>query len=405
MLNRFNNKPTFYTSVIVKSSFNDRFEDNFGDLDGFNDIKSQIIVKIYQDLENIYMDFLRESADELIEKYEEKGYFGQNDIAESSFKKWKVNTTKALVKEIYLQEPSVFHNLKEKPAKILIKLLERMIVSNENDTLFDILDEVLQLEDNDLGKFSDLIKKSSLENIISTVEVLSKRLEVIKKLKTIMVEKYKEVLETPDLQKVIEANTWLFGEQYNLIGFEEHDFNQIAKNLRKAVSGMDEIEIGDLDDDCSIEGSKRQVDLFLASKTVQHDERGNKFYKCLIIEIKRPSVSLGKKHLRQLEDYAEIIEKHSGFSSDAMRFELILVGRKISSTDTYIRGQLESSIPHQEKGLVSKKGKIKLYVRDWFTLLDELELSNSHLFETLKLKLPDFSLSTDKELIEELIEL
>ena len=44
---------------------------------------------------------------------------------------------------------------------------------------------------------------------------------------------YESVLETPDLQKIIEANTWLFGAQYEILGAEEDSFTKIAKKLKE----------------------------------------------------------------------------------------------------------------------------------------------------------------------------
>lgn len=45
-----------------------------------------------------------------------------------------------------------------------------------------------------LNKFSEQVKNSSLENIISTIEVLQKREFAVHKLREIMVKHYKEVL-------------------------------------------------------------------------------------------------------------------------------------------------------------------------------------------------------------------
>ena len=221
-----------------------------------------------------------------------------------------------------------------------------------------------------------------------------------------MVNDYKNVLETPDLQQVIESNSWLFGEQYSILGAEEDDFNRTAKNLRDSIRGIKEITVEDVED-VTVEGSKRQVDLFLASKRMIFDENNNKIFKCVIIEIKRPSISLSKKHLRQLEDYAEIIQKSSAFGiSENLRFDLILVGRKVSNQDTSIQGSLEGMKPYHEKGLVglSDNRRIKSYVKDWLSLLDEHELSANYILERLKPKLPDYSLTKSKDLIEVLQE-
>ena len=48
----------------------------------------------------------------------------------------------------------------------------------------------------------------------------------------------------------------------------------------------------------------------------------------IVVEIKRPAISLNKKHLRQLEDYAEIIKRQPQFKSEKMHFELIPSGAR-----------------------------------------------------------------------------
>ncbi|MBF4337774.1 ATP-binding protein, partial [Vibrio anguillarum] len=188
---------------------------------------------------------------------------------------------------------------------------------------------------------------------------------------------------------IIEANTWLFGEQYSMIGAEEDDFQKTAHNLRQHIKEIDvlaedDFEQQDLDDGLTIEGVRRQVDLFLARKTKQFDSFGKPYFKCTIIEIKKPSVSLNTKHLRQLEDYAGIIARHPGFSVPNMRFELILVGRKVSNDDMGIPRALKSCEVHNEPGIVFKEERIKGYVKTWSSIKSEFELTNSYLLENLK---------------------
>ena len=402
-LSKFNKKPPFYASVIIKSINNNIFDNEFGELEGNEGKIIEIKEIVNTHLKEVYENFLRVSADNLINDFDEKGYFNYFHDHDKDYENWRINATKQIVKEICLKDPFFLKNLKEKPTKILIRLIDRLLISNENDALFEVLNEVLELDENSLNSFSKLLQRTKLENIVKTIEVISQRLEVIRKLKILMREKYKNILETPDLQSIIESNTWLFGDQYAVLGQEEDDFNKIAKNLRKQIKGIDEVELEDIDNDVTVKSTKRQVDLFLASKQMVFDEIGNKIFKCVIIEIKKPAISLNKKHLRQLEDYAEIISKHPEFSSsDFIRFELILVGRKLSDSDTSISDKIETAKIYQEKGLISKTNKIKCYVRDWFSILHELELSNEYLIEKLKPKLPDFTQLTDKQIVEDL---
>ena len=222
------------------------------------------------------------------------------------------------------------------------------------------------------------------------------------KLREIMENRFTEVSETPDLQSIIENNTWLFGSQYTTLGAEEDTFQVIAKNLRDKVQDINLVSNDDLAEGSVITGVNRQVDLFLARKVPTYDSEGKEFYKCIIIEIKRPGIALNKKHLQQVDDYAEIITKHAAFGSDRMKFELILVGRKISRDDVQIKRRLVGLKDKGEYGLVTSDNNIKCYVKDWFTIFDEFDLSNRYLLENLSTKLGTLSDIPTKNLVDEL---
>ena len=157
-----------------------------------------------------------------------------------------------------------------------------------------------------------------------------------------------------------------------------------------------------IEDEATVEGANRQSDLFLARKILSHDSFGRQIYRCIIIEIKRPSIALNVKHLRQLDDYAGIIKKYPEFSSENMHFELILIGRRISSADIEIASRMESQISKGEIGLVSDNPRMKRYVLNWYTLLDGFELSNDFLLKNLKLKRESLSDLSKESLVESL---
>jgi len=330
-------------------------------------------------------------VDDEINRFDEGGYFPDYKGLDSDYAEWRKNNTKTFVRDIYIADPQVFNRLNAKPAKILIRLLDKILVSNENDTLFDILDGVLDLNSDNVKRLANQLKATTLENIISTIESLQKRQQAIHQLREVMDNRYSEVLETPDLQKIIESNTWLFGPQYTILGAEEDTFTSIAKNLRREIKGVDSISDNDIETGLKVEGVNRQVDLFLARKVPVYDAKGSQIYKCVIIEIKRPGISLNKKHLQQIDDYCEIISKHPAFGSSKMIFEIILIGRKVSKDDFQIRQRMNNLKDKAELGLVSYDDKMKCYVKDWYTIFDEFELTNSYLLGTLNSKLEDLS--------------
>ena len=166
-----------------------------------------------------------------------------------------------------------------------------------------------------------------------------------------------------------------------------------------ARSKVDEEDVADEED---LAGANRQSDLFLARKFPTFDSSGQKVFKCIVVEIKRPAISLNKKHLRQLEDYADIIKRYPEFKSEKMHFELVLLGRQISSADTQIPSRLNSLIARGEPGLVADDPRMKLYVLNWYSLLDGFELTNGFMLDNLKLKRDDYSAVAKEDLVAEL---
>lgn len=402
-LSKANNKVTFYTSAYAFSEWLDNYDPRALELDPRYSNSKKVVKDILQCMADfqreIYKDYLRRYVDEAIIRFDDSGYFPTYLGLDKQYAEWRKENTKKIVKDIYLADPQIFNNLSAKPTKILIRLLDKVLVSNENDTLFDVLDGVLDLKSENMERLANQLKATTLDNIVSTIESLQRRQQAVHELKEVMDNRYFEVLETPDLQKIIENNTWLFGAQYTILGAEEDTFTSIAKNLRGEIKGVDLVAQNDIEAGLEVEGVNRQVDLFLARKVHTFDAQGNALFKCVIVEIKRPGISLNKKHLQQVDDYCEIISKHPAFASSKMIFEVILVGRKISKDDYQIKTRMNNLKDKAEFGLVTTNEKIKCYVKDWYTIFDEFELSNNYLLGTLNSKLEDLSGKTTSDIV------
>jgi uncharacterized protein YpbB len=85
-----------------------------------------------------------------------------------------------------------------------------------------------------------------------------------------------------------------------------------------------------------------------------------------------------------------------------MVFEIILIGRKISKDDFQIKQRMNGLKDKAEFGLVSHDDKMKCYVKDWYTIFDEFELSNDYLLETLNTKLDSLSGKNTNDMVKEL---
>lgn len=387
-LSSLNKKPEYYTSIYISSPIFDRYSSDHAGLS--EPFSAFLASKTYRRLSKVLSEFLKKNyseflvmqASEQVERYESEGDFPTYNDLDPSEQTWRLSHVKGIIKNIIIRDPTLLIRSHKKQRRLIIRLLDKLSVSNENSSIFEVLESILNLDAKDMDRLASQINQSRLENIIQTIEVLQNRELAISQIQEIMNIHYKDVRETPDLQKVIENNTWLFGPAYTILGAEEDTFTSITKKLRSLIPTINSIDQNDVEDS-SIEGANRQVDLFLARRTPVWED-GKQYFKCVIIEIKRPGVSLNIKHLQQLDEYASILSNYQEYSSPLTKFELILVGRKISSKDHSITSRMSSMRIHGEPGLVTSDGKVKAYVKSWATICDEFSLNNQHLINSLK---------------------
>ncbi len=414
MPSSLNQKPGYFTSLLVSSPWLDvlsggdtQLRSTFVELSA-SKVWKEFSKKLSVFTQNHYQEFLARLADEQIEGFIEEGDFPDYKGIDPAYSSWRLGNTKRIVKGIILADPKLFKNGNKKQRKIIIRLLDKISVSSENSSLFEILDSVLNLDAVAMENFAAQIKRAKLQNIIQTIEALQKREHAIARIAEIMRNHYRATLETPDLQGVIESNTWLFGNQYESIGAEEDTFTKIAQNLRDSVKEIDIVEKDDLDGGATVDGANRQVDLFLVRRQKQYDSNNQPYFRCVIIEIKRPSVSLNTKHLRQVDDYANILSRHPEFNGIRTKYEIVLVGRKISDSNFDIQERLNNLTDKNDPGLIGSgtpTNPIKKYVKTWQTIIEEFQISHDFMLSTLKTQRDSLEIeSTKEELLEALTE-
>lgn len=400
-------RPHFFTSACVTSTWAEDFSPNVDVLGSEASPGSSATWRSFLDQVRawgnaLYAELIPKKAEQAVVAFEEACFFPSYEELDGEERTWRLGHVREMVRQIYIAEPRLFGEGNVKQTKLLIRLLDRLAVSNENDALMEVLNGALDLDQATLQRLAGQLQRSSLENIVASIEVLQRRATAVQQLRHLLTEHHRDVRETPDLQRIIEANTWLFGPRYEIVGAEDDSFSKIARDLRNRAFGGVELDIEDVESEDLLPAARRQPDLFLARKFPTLDSSGVSIYKCVIIEIKRPSILIGTKHLRQLEDYSEIIRRCPEFRSENIHFELMLVGRKISSEGGLLQDRLSEFSGRGEQGLVNIRPRMKLYVMNWYSLLDGYELTYSFMLEKLKLKRADLEDRTRGELVSEL---
>jgi hypothetical protein len=388
-LNAHNNKPGFFTSVIARSAWANGFapEQDLLRPDAptaasktWRGVEDDIVAM----LRDVYDDFQRAHVEQRLVEFEDEGAFPDFSRLAPVDAAWRRENLRSVLRAMMLAEPGVISS-NRKQRLLFIRLVDRLSVAGENDALFDVLHSVLELDPPSVARLAAQLQRTTLDNIIQTISLLQERAEAVAYLRELMRTHYRTLRETPDLQRVIEQNTWLFGPQFATLGAEETTFTDIAHKLRLEARSADDIEQGDIED-VSLDVSLQQPDLFLVRRLEEVDSLGVQFFRWVIVEIKRPSIALNYRHLRQLEDYRRLVANHDAFTSEHVRVDLILIGRRISKDDSDIRTRLRERSKEGRPGLIQSDDRINLYVLNWETVLDGFEITHRDLLRRLRLK-------------------
>ncbi len=378
-----NNAIEFHHSVFVKSDFFDDFSagnnDSLEPIFGSN--PSSPVYKALKKRLNEYLDgkqkeFIREkAANKLISIYEKKGVmptFSENKLGQAQRKELIT-----VVKEIYSAQPNIFKNLKTEQAKTVVGFLSLLLNSEERDHILNIIESVTNLSSEERLALSKVIGKSKLTNIIKTLRMLESRFQVVELLKLLVFDNSKFTTEREHVQKAIEQNYWLFGEQFNLVSADE-TFETSLKEYIYILDGEKTLEQIKMDSS----QKKRRMDVFICKKRAIPDLTNHEYTidENIIVELKRPSVNIGIDQYRQVEDYLEVIIKEHRFNSQRRNWKFFLIGKQI---DEVITRKYETMKDRNKRYLVNAVGNYEIYAMTWDDLFHSFDIKHRFLFDKL----------------------
>jgi hypothetical protein len=167
------------------------------------------------------------------------------------------------------------------------------------------------------------------------------------------------VKERGELDILVRENTWLFGEHFHItlpeIGLTriiERVAEEISstKNRRRKVTKPD--------------GKSGRADCFLG-RVIPHPEQERREY--LIVELKRPSIKIGRKELDQLEDYVTALRTQPDFKHTSTTWSFYLV---TGEYDDAIRDRITQK--DRPAGLFLEKDNYRVWVKAWSEIIRDI---------------------------------
>lgn len=282
-----------------------------------------------------------------------------------------------------------FRTARIRSKKLTFNLLRQALETNPS-SLRKILEEVVGLPKKKQDELALLLEKTSLSAVISASKIVSDRLELIQGLRSMLFDApYKaELLERKQLQRLVAANTWLFGEEYFLMNDDESLLNVLRSLL--GTKGY-KVEDGTVDLAKEVEfegGGTGVVDLALTSlPNSQKDEDeatpGTLIGKTLarsigqpmhnlVIELKRPTQKITPKVIQEVRDYAFAIAKDERFGGVTARWTFWALSNQLSEQAQEQSNQrnMPPGVVFQSEPRASRSFEYTIIAKSWGEVLD-----------------------------------
>jgi hypothetical protein len=251
--------------------------------------------------------------------------------------------------------------------------LMRVAVETDPSAVQKVLREVLRLPEERIQEMASLFERTTLERIITSSHSILNRLDFLAGLRTIVfdAEAQKATTERRQLHKILERESWLFGDEWTLTASDETLRRVLVKHL--AALGED-VEYADAMPQSLAEGSVLIPDMVLSASASSY----SKSREYLVVELKRPAVTLGKPELDQIEAYAIAITEDIQFNQLDVTWTFWLIG---TDYNNYV--DLKLRTPGNPRGCALIAPNYRVFVRSWAEVLDDAEHRHQYLKDAL----------------------
>lgn len=252
-----------------------------------------------------------------------------------------------------------FTEASQKNRAFQLRMLRQAIERSPEDLQL-ILKEVLDLPIRKLEDLARLLQEASLSSIIGAAKVVADRLKFLVSLDAIIHDEdiSEHVRERTQLHRIVADNTWLFGEEFNLVVNDQG----LTQCLRKHAKAL-----------------KKDI---VINRPVKHPtkERGivdlmfsrtRRLYRPtdlehLVVELKAPDVPIRKAEINQIEEYAQAIVQDSRFDVNETRWSFWVLSRDVDENAVAFKQQ-----EGQPPGVILKKKNVTIWVRKWGQIIEE----------------------------------
>lgn len=263
--------------------------------------------------------------------------------------------------------------------RLTYRLMREAINANPA-SIKTILNEVFNLTQQQQDDLAELLTHTSLPDIIDTAKTISDRLMFLDVLEEMVYNDSvgKAIKERTQFHKVLLKELWVFGEKYTLGTSDKSLKNLLVEHIK--CLGRNEL-VPNIPPEAT-EDLSRIPDICLFKQVCPGYEQ----YEHLVIELKRPTLTLSKKELDQIEDYAMKVTENPLFDKTSTKWKFILLGKDF---DAYVVNRLRNRTQGEGNFYNSEDGSVAVSVLKWSSVIQDNKFKYQYLKEKLNHQLND----------------
>jgi hypothetical protein len=370
--------PGYDFSVYAYSPFFQEMSDaNLLEFDGLTDPDFGAVLEYIRDQVGDYFRARQaEKSGELIQDLKDAGIYPYEGDPKSEVEK-RERQVFDIATHAVSSYSTHFKRADDNQKRITLGLLREAVAHNP-ESVSRILRAVFNLPKVRQDEFSNLLGKTELGHIISSSSLIADRIVALEVLSEIVFDptRRKTTKERGELDLLIRDHTWIFGESFH--------FTMAEAGLTKVMTRVSEelgIKRAKGTKGRKPDGKVGRIDSFMGREVVHANSLHREF---ILVELKRPSLTVGRKELDQLEDYVNAMLGQPDFINTETTWSFYLV---TGNYDEVVKERVTQD--GRQVGIFLDKPNYKVWVKSWGELIRDARSRMDFIQKKLQVQVSD----------------
>ncbi|MBS1716282.1 MAG: ATP-binding protein [Armatimonadetes bacterium] len=358
-----------FTAYIRSAFFDFQSSTGYSGMGLSDPVARQLLDAARETVTEINRNRLAESARTFIDDLKTQDLYPFQMDAQGVAEELERKVFAVAAEQLFTLDPSIA-KLPAKERKRQMKALQLAISSNE-ETIQFILQEVMDLNETTRRELFTLLKRVSLEKVISIVHTVVGRLDFLSALEQLLFSESK-IKERKQLHPFLAQHIWLFGEQFHLA---------TSDSSLKSVLIKHRSELG-LEEPAFEEGadySRLNIipDLVLSKQVMLREG----YFDHLVVELKAPG-TLGEKEFAQIKKYARVVGGDPMFDKERTNWTFVLINNDVDE-EMY----KEACQRGRPRGLLIDQDNYQVWIKRWSEVIQDAKGRHEFLKKQLDLQI------------------